>query len=168
MRPDIISLEATTIVIRETLMQYFKGTCIDSFAYAPNVMLHQVYGNHRYQYERQEAERIARAHLQLGRVRLFELTREPAKIVFHPNLLRSPQLLHIRKEIKRFMKQYLPNVEVVCEELDIVPNQDDSVLLDGAGALDKNETPKFHPMEYTISSFSDAYIPAVNVEDLPF
>lgn len=124
------STRLTIMAIREILMQYFKGTCVEIMTSSANVQLIRDWSNQgtSHQYERLANEANNKCVLRCGGVKLFTLSSTPKKIVFYSCLDRSPQLREVKKEIAEFMHDFLGAVDVSYIHKDVT-EQDDSELM---------------------------------------
>lgn len=110
-----LGVQLTTMAIRERLMEYFKGTCVEQFTENSNIRIRSRIrdGSASYQYLRREQENRQPSVLLLGELPILTLQKAPEQAVFNTRLLtRSPQLREINKELKDFMQKYLSGVEV--------------------------------------------------------
>lgn len=131
-----IDNDITTVVmnIRELLMNYYKGSCVNSITSSGNIRIVKDFNINRQQhlYERRELELVNKSILLIGDLRIFTLTHNPNKIVFYSTLERSPQLLGVRKGIETFMNEFLMGVEKVYinrPRADVTKIIDDTKLL---------------------------------------
>lgn len=108
------STKLTIMNIRERLMDYFKGTCVERMTQSGNVMLVKDYriSSDQHQYVRLAIQDENKHIMVIGNTKVFTLTNAPKKIVFYSCLDRSPQLREVKKEIERFMHDFLGGVEV--------------------------------------------------------
>jgi hypothetical protein len=112
-KSDEIGVEATTMAIRELLMEYFKGTCVDRMTANNNIRLVSVSTTRAYQYQRRQAEYQQPKAVTIGGIPIMNVQKSPEKVVFNTRLLnRSPQLSEVYKNLKVFMDNYLGGVEV--------------------------------------------------------
>lgn len=104
----------TIMNIRERLMDYFKGTCVERMTASGNVMLVKDYriSSEQHQYVRLAIQDENKHIMVIGHTKIFTLTNAPKKIVFYSCLDRSPQLREVKKEIEQFMHDFLGGVEV--------------------------------------------------------
>lgn len=128
--PKDMGLQATVMAIREEMMNYFKGTCVDRVTDNRNVHLTRLPSDRLpYQYQRIEQERKRITGLYVADVLLFTLQLEPDRVLFGKELDRSPQLREVKKAVDKFMERYLAGVS--RDYYDGTPPQevDDSELL---------------------------------------
>lgn len=104
----------TTMNIRERLMDYFNGTCVERMTQSGNVMLVKDYriSSEQHQYVRLALQDKNKHIMVIGHTKVFTLTNAPKKIVFYSCLDRSPQLREVKREIEQFMHDFLGGVEV--------------------------------------------------------
>lgn len=109
-----ISIEVTTMAIRETLMEYFKGTCVERLTENSSVRLRNIPASERqYQYQRREYENKKPMTVMLGGLPIATVQKAPEQIKFHDKVLtRSPQLREVYRRLQHFMDKYLQGVEV--------------------------------------------------------
>lgn len=138
----------TVIAIREQLMEYFKGTCIERFTTNGSVRLRGDGSPQRYAYQRREFELALPSILWISDVPILSLNRNPESILFHSTLDRSPQFRAIKGEVNKFMHNYLAGVQVSYEP-EKIGKKDDSELLTAT----IRETPRVQP-EGTLSTYA--------------
>lgn len=113
--PSKVALQSTVMCIREQIMEYFKGTCIERLTTNHNVQLvplRRYMGRGEYQYIRQRMEREQACFVTVGGVPILTIKKSPSKIIFHEvSLKRSPQFRYIYKELEAFMELYLGAIE---------------------------------------------------------
>lgn len=104
----------TIMNIRERIMEYFKGTCVENMTVSGNVALVKDYriSSSQHQYERLNLASENRHVMLIGQTKVFTLTQAPKKVVFYSCLDRSPQLRQVKEEITAFMHDFLGGVEV--------------------------------------------------------
>lgn len=124
------NLEMTIMALREALMRYFKGNCLENFTRG-GVRLREIAvqpAAHRYQRDQQAARKFT--YLCLGDVRLALLSEQPSNITLSKSILyRSPQLIEVRKELLKFMQKYLRGVKISETGRKTTGQRDDSHLL---------------------------------------
>lgn len=108
-----VKLETTVMALRETLMQYFKGSCVARLTDGAGIECRTVYQPRmKYQYQRLQAEAERAKVIYLGGVSLMTVRLAPDRLVYHTITMgRSPQLKQIHKMIDKFLDHYLPNVQ---------------------------------------------------------
>lgn len=108
-----LELETTVMALREEIMRYFKGTCIDRVTTNRNVNTIPLSAERgQYQYQRIERDRQNSCGIYLEDVQLFRVQQSPEKITFTSELYRSPELTQVRKAIDKFMGRFLRSVEI--------------------------------------------------------
>lgn len=127
-------IEATVMNIREALMGYYKGTCVDTLTTSGNIRLVKDYriSGRQHLYERRELELADKNILLIGDLKIFTLTHNPNKLVFYSVLDRSPQLLEVKKGIEAFVDEFLMGVEKVYitkPKADVTKLVDDTELV---------------------------------------
>ena len=127
-------ITATVMNIREALMGYYKGTCVEKLTLSGNIRLvrdYQIRGS-QHLYERRELELADKNILLIGNLRVFTLTHNPNKLVFYSALDRSPQLMEVKKGIEAFVDEFLMGVEKVYitkPKADVTKLVDDTELV---------------------------------------
>lgn len=107
-----VDLDASVMAIRELLMEYYKGACIQRLMENNNIHLRNVSFQARFNYERREHRNKKPQQIVIGNVPIAQLEHEPDSIVFYSKVLnRSPQMRYVYKELKKFMSTYLPAVK---------------------------------------------------------
>lgn len=95
-------------------MEYFKGTCVESFVNAPNItfmQLQQPRGAYQYQRVQQQNERLSGIYI--GGSQFMVLQHYPDKVTFNELVTgRSPEFKKLYKEVDKFLGDYLPAVKV--------------------------------------------------------
>lgn len=113
-------VETTIMAIREQLMEYFKGTCIERFTTESNITLRGSNYIGRHNYEREDYERRRPCEVLIADVPIMTLKKSADEIVFYDKILgRSPQFRKVKKELELFLKRYLQAIEVKHEEGEI-------------------------------------------------
>lgn len=107
--------ELAIMAIREELMEYFKGDCVERFVEPGIVRIrakNYMDETRPYWYVRREREVACVGFLELNGVVLAELSKSPPQLLFVAKTMsRSPELRRLRKEIEKFLYNYLPAVE---------------------------------------------------------
>lgn len=119
------AMDATVMAIREELMMYYKGNCVDKFVYG-NVGLESlentVRGEHRYL--RRENEIHQPTMLTLGRNPIMKLHKMPNELVFNELILqRSPEFTEVYARIEKFMHKYLRGVRIKANKEPVAWNR---------------------------------------------
>lgn len=105
-------IDITLLSIRETLMEYFKGSCVQKVTSNSNVRLNIM------QISEATPQRWWRSFespclLLLSEVPIATLGKNPDTITFHVDVVRrSPQLRQIRGRLDKFLSEYLPGVAI--------------------------------------------------------
>lgn len=108
------SIETTVVAIREDLMSYFKGTCVDYMTDHTGLSLNNGYASsYSFRYQRRQRENQEFKIMVLGdRVPIFGLQKAPEKIIFYTGVLnRSKELRKVHELVDEFIRQYLRGVE---------------------------------------------------------
>lgn len=108
-------IQTTVMAVRETLMEYFKGTCVEKFTQDSNVTTTSVSPQQQgqFQYLRERESRQNPMMLWVGKVPILSLQKFPERVEFYARpLTRSPQLSQLYDELQVFMGKYLVSVEV--------------------------------------------------------
>jgi hypothetical protein len=108
-----LGVEATTMAIRELLMFYFKGTCVENLTDKGNLYMIAIPARADYNYQRREYKNQNPQMLVINEIPLLSVQKAPEKIVFNQRVFnRSPQLSEVYKGLKDFTDKYLAGVEV--------------------------------------------------------
>lgn len=96
-----LAIQTQVMAIREQLMEYFKGTCVQRLADGAKIEIATVYPAHtRFTYERRELENRQPARVYLDQVPILGLIKAPDSVTFYEGTLgRSPQLREIKLQI---------------------------------------------------------------------
>jgi len=108
-----IGIQTIVMAIREELMSYFKGTCVQRLTTGSNVRMSTV-GEHmeNYQYVRRQAQNEQAQILWVGTAPILTVKQAPDRIIFHLTVLnRSPQMREINKGVQKFIEQFLIGIE---------------------------------------------------------
>lgn len=120
---DEIGVKATTMAIREQLMNYFKGTCVETLTEGSPVYVTSARANSRenFRYLRLQDEQQNPCYVMLGDLPIMTIQKVPDRVVMSKALLtRSPQLREVYAEITDFLEKYLIGIEVEHDERGIV------------------------------------------------
>lgn len=99
-------ITTTTMAIRESLMRYFKGDCVETLIAQTNIRRKQMA---RYTQPNAAQEKSL---ILAGDTPLLTVHRLPDTVIFHQAVLgRSPQLREVRRGLEVFLGKYLPDVE---------------------------------------------------------
>lgn len=114
-----LGIETTTMAIRELLMEYFKGTCVERFTEGTRVEMVSAPGDNRYQYQRVEYQQKRPRLITIGGLPIIRVERAPDAVQFKAKVLkRSPQLRAVYKGIGEFFDNYLSGVKITHDEED--------------------------------------------------
>lgn len=109
------SIDSTVMAIREHLMDYFKGTHVESVTES-NIRLAPKTIRTRRHYEIRNAQLKNTQYLSMAGLILLEVEKNPQKITFNGRTLkRSKAMEALAKEIEAFIGKYLRGVEVVWD-----------------------------------------------------
>lgn len=106
----------TVMALREKLMEYFKGGCVESVVYCDKIAVlnlenYQPRGD--YQYQRRALIAKKPRLVMLSKVPLFSMAKVPDTVTFHEQVLnRSVELQQVYAGLGEFMQKYLPGVQV--------------------------------------------------------
>lgn len=110
--PVELGIQTTVMAIREEIMGYFKGTCIQKFTAEQNVRVRTINIRADYQYERRQWENERPSIVWLGSVPILTVKHSPDRVIFHDTVLsRSPQLRQVKVGVEQFMEKFLRGVE---------------------------------------------------------
>jgi hypothetical protein len=105
----------TLMAIREELMCYFKGDCVEKMVARTNVEVQEVVISMRGRpnYERVALRNEKRSILFIGGTPIAILRQAPDRLELQTDVLRrSPQFKEVEKQLKDFMAMFLPGVIV--------------------------------------------------------
>ena len=112
-----INIQTTVMAIREELMNYFKGGCVQTMVQNSPVQFSRIEGRTRYQYEREEIRNKQPRIVNLGNAPIMTVQKSPDKVTLHAAVLnRSPQFRAIREGLEEFLDRYLIGVTVEINE----------------------------------------------------
>jgi hypothetical protein len=115
-----IAIESTIMAIREVLMEYFKGTCVQRMTDS-QVFLAVPSTYAEYQYQRIELQNKQPRNLMLSGFSLLEVSKLPDTVTLNVKVFdRSPQLREVYAGVKEFLDKYLVGVEVVFNERGVI------------------------------------------------
>lgn len=113
---DTDNVAVTVMALREVLMEYFKGSCVQKMTKNSNVRLYDINQSTRGM-TRAERWRLSFKQpsiLLLDNVPLATLGKEPDTVTIHSSVTdRSKQLREIEEGLQKFLRTYLPGVRVV-------------------------------------------------------
>lgn len=110
-----------SMVLREAIMDYYKGTCIQSFGSLSRydirrngVPLQNDGTRRNFNYEREEHNRRNPVAYYLGDSKMFELWRDDHEVVFHPSVMRRSEYISVAyDQLKEFFTKFLPSVTII-------------------------------------------------------
>lgn len=115
-KPDnSAGIAITTMAMREEIMCYFKGTCVERMTFRSGVRLFKIPHDFRgvARYRRTEIEIDDDNLLTIANIPFAILGKSPRRIVFLTTTTeRSPQFRAIKRGLRKFAEQYLPSVQV--------------------------------------------------------
>jgi len=109
-----LATEATVMAIRESLMEYFKGSCVERVITNSNVRLSSVSnGTHgTFMYQRHYAAKENRCVLFIGSTPILTVRHLPDTVILHRSVLnRSREMREISGQIEEFLDEYLSAIE---------------------------------------------------------
>jgi hypothetical protein len=111
-------IKATAMALRETIMEYFKGSCVERLVTSNNIRVTSIEnGRAEFQYQRRHIEEQNRKLVSLSGVPLFSMHKMPDTLTFYEDTFkRSPQLRAVNAELSVFMDKYLIGVEIKTEK----------------------------------------------------
>lgn len=111
----VVDNQRIIMAIREVLMEYFKGSCVDSVVSHDDIQVipERSCEQRSYFFLRREEENRDPTVLIMGEHRLLTMERQPAKLTLHvKNLDRNAQLRAVRAGVEDFMGKYLMGIPV--------------------------------------------------------
>ena len=106
-------IDATVMLIRELLMEYFKGTCIERMTTVNNVYVESVRQGGQYNYQRREARNRDVRQLYISGIPILEMQHNDDTITLFTKVLRrSPEFKAVEQGILKFLNTYLLGVKV--------------------------------------------------------
>lgn len=120
-------------VLRESIMDYYKGTCVQSFGSLSQyniersgIRLESDSTRRTFNYEREEHNRRQPIAYYLAGAKMFELRRDAHEAVFAPTVMRrSPELSTAYDQVLEFFNKFLQGVTIVEREDNISREQAD-------------------------------------------
>lgn len=138
-QPDPI--ESTIMAIRENLMDYFKGTCVNYVTHSSNVYMSGERTRARHNYERELYQQQSPCVLYIHDTPILSVRKTPDTLILHEVVLgRSKQLQAVREAVEAFMAKYLQGVRIDVNRTTKIANKvtvkrtkekDDSYLFTG-------------------------------------
>ena len=111
--PD--KIEATVMAIRESLLEYFKGSCVKRLMTSNIDVIRESTSGH-YRFQELENEQQRRSTLYIGdepSVPIMSLRQSPDTLTLHlVSLDRSKELKAVREGVERFMARHLKGVKI--------------------------------------------------------
>ena len=110
-----------SMVLRESIMDYYKGSCIQSFGSLSQyhvgrhpIPLQNDGSRRSFNYERQEHERRNPIAYYINDQKMFELWKDEHQAVFHPSVMRrSPYLSASYDQLHEFFNKFLAGVTII-------------------------------------------------------
>lgn len=110
-----------SMVLRESIMDYYKGTCIQSFGSMSRysvgrngIPLPNDGSRRNFNYEREEHNRRNPVAYYLGDSKMFELWRDDHEVVFHPSVMRRSEYISVAyDQLQEFFNKFLPAVKFI-------------------------------------------------------
>ena len=138
-----------SMAIREAVMDYYKGTCIQSFSSLSQYHVRQGRiplqndGSRRnFNYEREEHSRRFPIEYYLDGARMFEVWRNDQEVIFSPSVMRRSEELSVAyDQILEFFNKFLPSVTIIEKDT----------------KNSKNHTDGSRDREYIYRSLSEQY-----------
>lgn len=117
-------IQSTIMAIREVLMTYYKGSCVENLVNSHNVSLHSVADSGGYYYQRLDRDIKQPSVLVLADVTIARLGKSPDKIILYSSVLkRSKEFRMIQENMITFLQRFLKNVEIERKEGAIINGQ---------------------------------------------
>lgn len=107
-------VEAIVMNLREILMEYFKGSCVDKLISTSIIKRVAVNPSNsgQYQYQREQARRAQEQRVYIRDVPIMNIQHSPDRVTFYTEILsRSKELRDIHRDVDKFLQEYLPAVE---------------------------------------------------------
>lgn len=110
-----------SMAIREAVMEYYKGTCIQGFNRLSNynvgtsrIPLENDGTRRNFNYEREDHQRRNPIAYYLDNAKMFELWRDGHEVIFQPSVMRrSPEMSAAYDQIRAFFDKYLASVTII-------------------------------------------------------
>lgn len=110
-----------SMVLREAIMDYYKGTCIQSFGSLSRydirrngVPLPNDGTRRNFNYEREEHNRRNPVAYLLDDSKMFEVWREEHEVIFHPSVMRRSEYMSVAyDQLQDFFIKFLPSVKII-------------------------------------------------------
>lgn len=108
-----LDIETTVMALRERIVSYFNGSCVDMMVEAHNIAIHPMNAQNRYQYQRELIDVRNPSILWVGNAPIMEMWKNGNKVVYYDLVLkRSPELRIVRSKLTKFFREYLKDVKV--------------------------------------------------------
>lgn len=115
-----IALQTTLMTIREELMVYFKGSCVERLTQNQNIQVRPLRQDGNYYYERRQADNKNTHRLALAGIPILTIQMSPDMVVFHTGVFqRSKQFRALEKQLRKFFYDFLPSVTVEANDKEI-------------------------------------------------
>ena len=106
-------IQSTVMAIRENIMEYYKGTCIERLT-SSNISRREVSHNYNYHYERDNYHLMDEQQLMIGSIPILNLKKHPEiTILYGETLGRSKSFRAVNEGIEYFFAKHLDYVELV-------------------------------------------------------
>jgi len=103
-------IQSTVMAIRESVMEYYKGTCIERLT-DTNISRRGVHHNYHHLFERDNYALVDEQILRIGDTPIMNLKKNPdLTTLFGATLDRSKSFRAIRAGVETFFTKHLPNV----------------------------------------------------------
>lgn len=115
------SVRGFSMALRETIMDYYKGTCVQGFSLLSNynirvdrIPLENDGTRRNFNYEREDWAQRNPLTVQFSGSKIFELWKDEHEVIFHPAVLRRSEALSIAyDQLVDFFNKYLPSVTMI-------------------------------------------------------
>lgn len=106
-------IEATAMIIRQGIMQHYKGSCIDELVPSSNITVHAAERRTGTNCQRHAIDIRQKSTVYIGEYPILTMQKRPALIVFHDdNITRSRTMRALKAELLLFLERYLPHIEI--------------------------------------------------------
>lgn len=114
MQTDLnIGVEMVVIAIREQLMLFFKGSCVEQLAAVDNLYISNVTNNpdSNLYYQRREIENRRERTIRLGNIHILTMHHNPDTIIFNATTMkRSAEFILLYQQLDKFLAEFLGGV----------------------------------------------------------
>jgi hypothetical protein len=108
-----LEIETTVMAIREVLMTYFKGSCVEFVTNSGDIYLSEKVMPRNYNYQRDIARLLDCRRLYIKGLPIMEVHKNENTVIYYDSILkRSPELRRIRKLLTKFIRAYLVSVKL--------------------------------------------------------